>query len=185
MDRAVLPDPTHRPGGQSSFAHLLSHHYLGLTLPLVLGTEEQQKRFLGQALAHNQCWCNGLNTLDRRTRLIPNGNGYRLNGIKGFCSGSVDADLVRLTPDLGPDDHRVILLPSAQRSGLRVIDDWDAIGPRQTSNDTIHLDDGAEETDEVLDPGRWTPHGWGDRPSARSAPELAQLNLATLHLVLA
>jgi len=81
----------------SSIAHVFSYHHLGVVIPHVFGNAEQKERYYSQTAKNNWFWCNSLNPLDRRVTLTPEGNKFRLNGIKSFCSGSVDSDFMPVT----------------------------------------------------------------------------------------
>jgi alkylation response protein AidB-like acyl-CoA dehydrogenase len=81
----------------SSIAHVFSYHHLGVVAPHVFGNSEQKERYYTQTVKNNWFWCNALNPLDRRVILTPDGNTFRLNGTKSFCSGSIDSDVLPVT----------------------------------------------------------------------------------------
>jgi len=164
----------------SSIAHLLSYHYLGLTIPVIFGDGPFAEAQLRATAAGPLFWCNALNPLDRRNRLRRDGDGWRLNGRKSFCSGSVDSDVIPTTALLDASDERVIVILPTASEGVEVIDDWDNIGQRQTSSGTVRFDNVAVPEASVLHPARQ-----GGAPFATIRTLLAQLNLANLYLGLA
>lgn len=73
----------------SALAHLLGFQCLQVVSVDVWGDAAQRERYLRGTVEHRWWWGNAVNPLD--TRLVatatPDG-GYRLDGVKGFCSGT-------------------------------------------------------------------------------------------------
>ncbi|HEY8534724.1 MAG TPA: acyl-CoA dehydrogenase family protein [Micromonospora sp.] len=67
--------------------------------------------------------------------------GYRIKGVKSFCSGAGYADGYLVAARSVVDESRVsqFLVP-ATVSGLRVEPTWDALGMRATASHDVHLD---------------------------------------------
>ncbi|KEF42755.1 MAG: hypothetical protein ER33_04250 [Cyanobium sp. CACIAM 14] len=164
----------------SSVAHLLSYHYLGLTIPVIFGEGDLAETHLRATAAGHLFWCNALNPLDRRSRLRRDGDGWRLEGSKSFCSGSVDSDVIPTTAILEDTGEVVIVILPTASAGVKVIDDWDNIGQRQTSSGTVQFEQVAVRSDQILFPVRQ-----GATPFSTIRTLLAQLNLANLYLGLA
>ena len=140
----------------SSIAHIFSYHHLGIIAPHVFGSIEQGKRYYSLTARNNWFWCNGFNPLDRRVVLTPEGNQFRLNGTKSFCSGSVDSDLIPVSAvQEGVSGFRIVIVPT-QRQGVVVHQDWDNMGQRQTDSGSITFNNVLIDADEVLipDPNR-------------------------------
>jgi len=136
----------------SSIAHIYSYHHLGVVAPHVFGNAEQKERYYTQTVKNNWFWCNALNPLDKRVTLTPDGNKFRLNGTKSFCSGSVDSDLLPVTAvQAGVSGLTVVIVPT-QRSGVFVHADWNNMGQRQTDSGSVSFSDVLIEKDEVLLP---------------------------------
>ncbi|GAA3633634.1 SfnB family sulfur acquisition oxidoreductase [Kineosporia mesophila] len=126
-------------------------HYVFLEALRLGGTPEQQQRFYGEVLAgaryaNAQTERGGRTITDDVTTLTPDGAGrYRLNGEKFYATGSLFADrlLVRaVLPQRRPDgraDKSVAFIP-ADAPGVRIEDDWDALGQRTTGSGTVRLD---------------------------------------------
>jgi alkylation response protein AidB-like acyl-CoA dehydrogenase len=164
----------------ASIAHVLSYHYLGLTIPLIFGTPEQQSYFLGETARQNWFWCNALNPLDRRTRLTAEGEGYRLSGRKSFCSGSHDSDVMPITAQQAETGELVILLLPTRREGILLFDDWDNMGQRQTDSGTVEFQQVRVEPLDVVPTRERIQLPFG---TIRTC--LAQLNLANIYLGIA
>lgn len=136
----------------SSIAHLFSYHHLGVIAPHLFGSPEQQQHYYQLTARHSLFWCNGFNPLDRRVVLTPDGDRFRLNGIKSFCSGSVDSDLIPLTAvQAGVEGFRIVVVPT-QRQGVIVNGDWDNMGQRQTDSGSITFDQVWVDPAEILTP---------------------------------
>ncbi len=136
----------------SSIAHIFSYHHLGVVVPHVFGNSEQKERYYTQTIKNHWFWCNALNPLDRRVTLTPNGNTFRLNGTKSFCSGSIDSDVLPVTAvQEGVSGLPIVMVPT-QREGVIVNDDWDNIGQRQTDSGSVTFNNVLIEKDEILLP---------------------------------
>ncbi|MBD3886198.1 acyl-CoA dehydrogenase family protein [Phormidium tenue FACHB-886] len=136
----------------SSIAHVFSYHHLGVTVPHIFGTLEQREKYYRQTAEQDWFWCNALNPLDRRVTLTPEGNGFRLNGTKSFCSGSVDSNLMPVTAvQEGVPGLTVVVVPT-QREGVLVHGDWDNIGQRQTDSGNVTFNNVWIDSNEILLP---------------------------------
>lgn len=136
----------------SSIAHVFSYHQVGVVTAHIFGTPEQRDRYYTDTVRNAWFWANGLNPLDRRVTLTPDSNGFRVNGIKSFCSGSVDSDLIPVTAVLEGEPGLVIAVVPTQREGVYVNNDWDNIGQRQTDSGSVTFTNVWVEPDEVLYP---------------------------------
>lgn len=164
----------------SSIAHVYSYHHLGVVVPHIFGTIEQKERYYIETVKQNWFWGNALNPLDRRTILTPNGDHFRLNGTKSFCSGSKDSDVLPITATNQATGDLLILAIPTQREGILIHDDWDNIGQRQTDSGSIAFNHVPVYTDEIF----------GDRtgniqPFSTFRALLTQLNLANIYLGIA
>ena len=136
----------------SSIAHVFSYHHLGVVAPHVFGRSEQKERYYTETMRNNWFWCNALNPLDRRVTLTPDGNQFRLNGTKSFCSGSVDSDILPVTAvQAGESELTVVVVPT-QREGIIVNDDWNNMGQRQTNSGSVTFANVPVAADEILLP---------------------------------
>jgi alkylation response protein AidB-like acyl-CoA dehydrogenase len=74
------------------------------------------------------------------TSYTPDGDGYRIQGAKTFCSGAghADAYLVAARSAADPSQVSQFLVPAGP--GLRVEQTWDALGMRATGSHDLHVD---------------------------------------------
>lgn len=121
----------------SSLAHILAFHQLQVATVLIYGSEEQQARLLGHTAEHQCWWGNGMNPLDRRLAAEPAAEGFLLDGVKSFCSGTVGAHFMTLSAVLDGHPQPLLGVVSTEHPGVQVLDDWNPIGQRQTDSNSI------------------------------------------------
>jgi alkylation response protein AidB-like acyl-CoA dehydrogenase len=84
------------------------------------------------------------------TRLLPDAAvGFRLTGEKYYSTGTLFADYLTATATTDHDSVAVVIVP-ADRTGVRLIDDWDGFGQRRTGTGTTIFKDVAVSAEEVL-----------------------------------
>lgn len=161
----------------SGIAHIYSYHHLGVTIPHLFGSTEQKEKFYTETINNNWFWCNALNPLDRRATLTRSGDLWLLNGIKSFCSGSKDSDILPITAVNQETSELTVLAIPTLRKGVTIHDDWDNIGQRQTDSGSISFDEVEVFPLEIF--GSRT-HSECPFKSVRAC--LTQLNLANIYL---
>jgi SfnB family sulfur acquisition oxidoreductase len=75
-----------------------------------------------------------------QTTVTPDGDGYRVNGTKYYCTGALTADWVRVAAK-HPDGDTHVAMVAAGTPGLTVESDWNAFGQRVTYSGTTRIDD--------------------------------------------
>jgi alkylation response protein AidB-like acyl-CoA dehydrogenase len=165
----------------SSIAHLFGFQHLMLASVSLYGSRAQTEALFSETVRNKWFWGNALNPLDKRTSLTPNhGAGYLINGRKSFCSGAIDSDMLIVSAIRSVDEKFMVAAIPTDRAGIRVVDDWDAMGQRQTDSGTIEFSQVAVEQEEFLK----TPGPLGSiRASLRSC--IAQLTLSNIFLGIA
>ncbi|MEH1824536.1 MAG: acyl-CoA dehydrogenase family protein [Nostoc sp.] len=164
----------------SSIAHVFSYHHLGVVIPHIFGSAEQKQRYYSETIHNNWFWCNALNPLDKRTTLTAENNYFRLNGVKSFCSGSQDSDLLPITAIHQETGELSILVIPTQRQGVTVNHDWDNIGQRQTDSGSVTFENVLVYPDEIL-----SSRDKQSQPFTTIRACLTQLNLANIYLGIA
>jgi len=82
------------------------------------------------------------------TILEARGDGFVLNGVKHYCTGTPFADHVLVTANT-PDRRSAVAIVPTDRPGVTVSDDWDGFGQRLSGTGTTVLEDVAVAADEV------------------------------------
>jgi SfnB family sulfur acquisition oxidoreductase len=138
----------------ASIGQIPQNHYANVEEIRLIGTEEQKKFFFdrilkGERLGNAAVERSGKNVIANQTRLVADGDGYRLSGEKFYCTGALFAHWVpvRVT---NAEGRRVMALVSRHSEGLTVIDDWSAFGQRTTASGTVILKGVRVSQDQIL-----------------------------------
>jgi alkylation response protein AidB-like acyl-CoA dehydrogenase len=84
------------------------------------------------------------------TRLLPDpAVGFRLTGEKFYSTGTLFSDYLTVAATTDHDSVATVVLP-ADRTGVRLIDDWDGFGQRRTGTGTTIFKDVAISSEELL-----------------------------------
>jgi alkylation response protein AidB-like acyl-CoA dehydrogenase len=165
----------------SSLAHLFGFQHLQVASVALFANPQQKQLYLGQTVSENWFWGNATNGLDTRTTITwrkgENGDDgyYELNGVKSFCSGATGSDMLNITAPRSAD--RVFITIPTQRAGVKVLDDWDNLGQRQTDSGSVTFDKVRVERDEILG-----PPGTNGTPRATLRTLVSQLILIEIYI---
>jgi alkylation response protein AidB-like acyl-CoA dehydrogenase len=136
----------------SNIAQALRPGYLNLESLLSSGEESERElwfpRLLRGEFVGNAGWERGGANGEIRTRIVPDGDHYRVNGVKSYSTGALFADWVQATA-LDPDGTVVYFTVPCDREGLNLIDDWEGAGQRLTASGTTELTDLIVHADEI------------------------------------
>ncbi len=168
----------------SSLAHLFGFQHLQVASVALFGNPEQKAFYLGKTVSENWFWGNATNGLDTRATLVwrdgkdGTDGHYELNGIKSFCSGATGSDMLNITAPRSADPaDRVFLSIPTDRNGVKVLDDWDNLGQRQTDSGSVTFDKVRVEAHEVLG-----PPGTSGTPRATLRTLVSQLILIEIYI---
>ena len=84
--------------------------------------------------------------------LTPEGDGWRVNGEKYYCTGTLYADWIHVAAAYGNERLGVIVPAAAE--GVTRIDDWDGFGQRMTASGTTRFDNVRVEDEHILRRGK-------------------------------
>jgi len=164
----------------SAIAHVYAFHHLQVASVLLYGTPEQHEALLRPTVRERLFWGNALNPSDRRALALEDGDGWRIDGPKSYCSGAVGADRLVVSAWHEATQSLLIAALPADRAGVAVQHDWDAFGQKQTDSGNVLFDRVRVQPAEVLvRPG----HAATPRQTLRA--QLAQLVLVGLYTGLA
>ncbi|MGQ4274652.1 acyl-CoA dehydrogenase family protein [Terrihabitans sp. B22-R8] len=144
----------HLAKGDPSVAQVLLPHTTTIERIRLMATEDQRQLYLG-AVRHGAI-ISGATTervstirTDMATRLVRDGEGYRLTGTKFYSTGGLMADLLRVTAR-HDDGHTVSVLLPRDRAGIHQEDDWRSMGQKGTASGTTRFEDVAVSEDEII-----------------------------------
>ncbi|ALV58137.1 acyl-CoA dehydrogenase family protein [Burkholderia cenocepacia] len=165
----------------SALAHLVGFQCLQVVSVDVWGNAAQRERYLRGTVDGRWWWGNAVNPLD--TRLVatatPDG-GYRLDGVKGFCSGTRGSQRMTVSAHDPAIGRTVFGVVPTDRAGITVNEDWDPVGQRQTDSGSVRFDGVTLAADEVLHRSEAPP-----TPRATLRTLVSQLVLTNLFVGLA
>jgi alkylation response protein AidB-like acyl-CoA dehydrogenase len=164
----------------SALGHLFAFQHLQVATVLLYANAAQQAHYLRATAEQNWFWGNAVNPIDPRAEAREADGRLLVYGTKSFCSGARGSDILTLSALLQPERKLIVAAVPANRPGITVHDDWNAIGQRQTDSGTVTFEELRIEWDEVFaDPGP----GGSRFSTLRSC--LAQLILVNLYLGIA
>ncbi|ORV39752.1 SfnB family sulfur acquisition oxidoreductase [Mycolicibacter engbaekii] len=127
-----------------ALAQIPQGHFLAVDILRLLGTPDQRSRLLravtqGGRIAPVLAERGGTHALDLKTRLVADGPGWRLEGVKYYSTGAITSHWLAVSA-LDPDDQLVLAFVERERAGVRIDEDWSAMGQRSTVSGTTTLD---------------------------------------------
>lgn len=167
--------------GDSCVGQIFHVHNTGVELCNQVVPEALKRGWHERTVQEGLRWSNAYSELSGKTifnwqvRIAPDGDGYRLNGDKFYCTGSLGAGVFYVTAVLeGTDEVKLVFLePTAE--GMEIVDDWDGMGQRCTGSGTIRFRDARVSAEQVCSLGDTTP------PESLFGP-LGQLSFSAIHL---
>ena len=136
--------------GDGSLGQLLGYHYVNSTIPLLFGTPEQQAYLFSQSVRANWFWGYAIDPRDSDLILFPDGNNFRLHGVKKFCTGTKGSDVVAICGVRSDLDNVLFAVLNSDRPGIIVNHDCDYMGQRQTDSGSVVFDNVFVDRAEIL-----------------------------------
>lgn len=161
----------------AALAHVFAFHHLQIASVLLYGDVEQQQRLLTRTIQDQLFWGNALNPLDKRTLALATSGGFRIRGVKNYCSGSVGSDMLTFSAWHEPSASALIAVTETRAPGIEVRGDWNAFGQRQTDSGTVNFQDVHVKRSDVLQAPGLTP-----TPHTSLRTLISQLILTNLYL---
>ncbi|EDX83402.1 Acyl-CoA dehydrogenase, C-terminal domain protein [Synechococcus sp. PCC 7335] len=138
--------------GDSATAQLYGYHVLLSATPQLSGTPEQAEAFYRETAQHHLFWANAINIRDARLSIVSDGDHYRVNGVKSFCTGAAVADRIICTAIESGNPLPVLFVLPRDRTGLTYNHDWNVMGQRRTASGSFTFDHVAVKATEILGP---------------------------------
>jgi alkylation response protein AidB-like acyl-CoA dehydrogenase len=136
-----------------SLAQLLLYHYVNVANIATSAPAAERERLYRQTIEGRWLWGDSVNPVDPDLRLRPDGDGYRLDGLKRFSTGvsSGDRALVNAVVSGGEREGDVIAFVIDSRAdGVEHLGDWDALGQRQSASGSVRFTDVRVDPADVL-----------------------------------
>lgn len=134
-----------------SLGHLFGYHFSSVHAAFLRGTPEQAADSYRRSAAGNWFWGNTANSFSKSLFGRQEGEWHVLDGFRPFTSGSHIADYLQVaSEDHLTNERRFAAIP-ATREGIRIEDDWDGIGQRQTGSGRVTYSNVRIHRDEVFD----------------------------------
>ncbi|MCU4120009.1 SfnB family sulfur acquisition oxidoreductase [Variovorax sp. N23] len=143
-------------GADGSLGQIPQNHFYALEVLRVGGTEAQQRFFYGRVLSGerfgNALAEIGHKDFKRRTRLVPEGDDFRVDGRKFYCTGALYAHWIPTLVVALESGREVTYLAFVPRDaeGVQITDDWDGFGQRVTGSGSVTFDNVHVKADWVV-----------------------------------
>ncbi|WP_342755333.1 SfnB family sulfur acquisition oxidoreductase [Pantoea sp. MBD-2R] len=125
----------------AAIGQIPQNHFYALEVLRVNGSASQQRRLyrevldgvhLGNALAEFRTPA----AHHRSTSVLPQGDGFLLQGQKFYATGAIWADRIPTAARDGDGKEQLVFVPREQ-AGVSVTDDWSGFGQRTTGSGTV------------------------------------------------
>ena len=142
-----------------AIGQLPQNHFVLVNVVRECGSDVQKQFFFTELLrgirfGNAQAELGTPSTLHISTNVKRDGDGYRLNGVKYYCTGAYGSDWVPVAA-LDEDEQTVYAYVRRDAEGLEASLDWDPMGQRTTYSGTVKFDNVALTADQVFAP--WQP----------------------------
>ena len=138
-----------------AIAQVPQGHFLLVDVLAVHGSDAQRRRLFadvlsGERIANALAERGGQHAQDLKTRLRRDGTGARLDGRKYYTTGAITARWIGVSA-LDEAGKLVLALVRRDAEGVKIDDDWNAMGQRATVSGTAAFDDVPADPDLVID----------------------------------
>ena len=138
--------------GQIPQSHFYMVEALRLDAPEAMQGFFFERVLAGERLGNALSEVGGRHAHDHRTTVRRDGDQWRLDGRKFYCTGALFAHWVACVA-VTPDERRrhICFLPRDTTPGLTLIDDWSGFGQRTTGSGTVVFDNVVVSDDRVFE----------------------------------
>lgn len=132
--------------GDPNIAQMAIVHFSGVELLNKVAPTAAKRLLYPRLTEHQEMFTNayseiGTNTIfEFRVTLERDGDDWRLEGSKAYCTGSLGGELTYgLAVAQEPEPHPRVFVIETNADGVTVVDDWDGMGQRTTASGTIEF----------------------------------------------
>lgn len=136
-----------------SIAQLLAYHYTNQASIAYYATPENQREWFVRSAAEGWLWGDSVNPVDPDLSLVAKDEGYVLNGLKRFSTGSSVGDVIVINAAVtgGENDGKVLaFVLERSREGLELLGDWDFLGQRLSASGSVKYSDVQVTAQDIL-----------------------------------
>lgn len=136
-----------------SISQLLAYHYFNQAGIGFYADPAEQAAWWRRTVEGAWLWGDSVNPVDPTLVLTAEGDGYRLNGLKRFSTGSGVGDVIIVNAAVeGGAEHGKVLafVLETTREGLELLGDWDHLGQRLTASGSVRYTDVPVHPSDVL-----------------------------------
>jgi alkylation response protein AidB-like acyl-CoA dehydrogenase len=123
-----------------SIAQLMAYHYINQAAIAFYGAPDRQAQWFRRSAERQWLWGDSVNPVDPSLELTTDGDGFRLNGLKRFSTGSSVGDVIIINAAIttGPDTGKILAFVLERgREGLELLGDWDFLGQRLSASGSV------------------------------------------------
>lgn len=127
-----------------SIAQLLAYHYANQASIAFYADPANQGAWFARSAVDGWLWGDSVNPVDPDLHLVAEDDGYRLNGLKRFSTGSSVGDVIVINAAVigGKNDGKVLaFVLERTREGLELLGDWDHLGQRLSASGSVKYHD--------------------------------------------
>ena len=123
----------------------IPQNHLGVVEALRVTGNEEQKRRLYTGVLEGRRFGNAFSEAGSKnagvfdTRIVADGDGFRVTGEKFYATGALFADIVPIAAT-GDDGKVYLVFANPRAPGLTIVDSWSGFGQRTTASGTVTLD---------------------------------------------
>lgn len=166
----------------ASIAQVLAYHYINsANIVFSVVDPAQRERWHRATIEGRWIWGDSVNPTDPDLVLTPVDGGYRLTGTKRYSTGSAVGDVLVVNATIadGPEAGTVLAFVLENgREGVEYVDDWDFLGQRLSSSNTVKYHDVLVRPEDVLG-------ALGEEPFSTLVTPGIQLSFGHLYLGIA
>lgn len=133
-----------------SIAQLIGYHYVNVANVWFVARPAARRLWGWRSSEHHLLWGDAVNPVDPAFTLTPDGDGYRLDGSKTFCTGASVDDVTLVLATLRASSTAALLVVPRDAPGTTFSNDWDNLGQRLTASGGVTYRDVRIEDEQVL-----------------------------------
>ncbi len=133
-----------------SIAQLLGYHYVNSADLVWVADEAGVQRWGRPSAAEQWLWGDAVNPVDPDLELVPDGDGYLLNGRKNFATGVSSGDASVVAGTVRGSGEPLLVVVRRHDRGVRPGGDWDNLGQRLSASGSVTFDQVVIRPEQVL-----------------------------------